>query len=143
MRRTEVSYLLTSETALESAVHVPKWKLSDALAAGAVLLFLMLLGLFVQFTASRTLPLYVSEFQWSQLVVLMVSAVQLAAAGLFIIRVGRKRGFGGPLSSLDWNASRNVAPFALLGAALAAVIAMTFGVGHFRDGLAPLASACT
>lgn len=129
---------MTSETALRSAVHVPKWKLFDALVVGAALLFLMLLGLFVQFTASRPLPSNVSEFQWSLLILLTVSAAQLAITGLFIISVGRERGLGGPLSSIDWNASRNMAPFALVGVALAAVIALTIGVGQFTDGLTPL-----
>ena len=104
----------------------------------------MLAGVFVQLAFFQHLHLlfYLTDFQRSQLGMLILLALQFAVAGFVVVRVAYMRGLGDPLSSIGWNATSNLILWGLIGFGFACAMTLAstafFGkIEGFSDGFAP------
>ncbi|MFI5115772.1 MAG: CPBP family intramembrane glutamic endopeptidase [Terriglobales bacterium] len=121
------------------------WRLSGAIYVGLVLLLLFIGGLVLDFKERQELllPYYLTAFQRSQLLILLLAPVQFAVAAYAAIRIAKLHGVADLLRSIDWNPSGNVAVSAFVGVAFAGVIkaisVRVFGTAATPyDGYAPL-----
>jgi membrane protease YdiL (CAAX protease family) len=136
-------FALNSEVLTASPPTLDKWKLSDAIVVGLVLTATA--GLCLWFVpGSRIFPpwLHSTNFQRSQLSVLISLVAQLGAVTVMVTAIGKVRGIVDPLSSIGWNLNRYVWVCALAGFGIAAAITLASLliprlVSRFADGFAP------
>jgi membrane protease YdiL (CAAX protease family) len=120
-----------------------KWKLSDAIVVGLVLAATAELILWFV-PGPQIFPpwLHSTNFQRSQLSVLISLVAQLGTASVLVAAIGKTRRIVDPLSSIGWNLNRHVWLCASVGFGLAAMITiasllMSVRVSRFTDGFAP------
>lgn len=126
-----------------TGLAIKPWKLSGAIWIGLVLLLFLFGGLFLDFKIRELLlPFYLTPFQRSQLLFLLLSPVSFAVAAYASMRIAKLHDLADLFQSIAWNPSVSLAVPAFLGLALAGVITAIsvklFGTSNQFDGYAPL-----